>query len=130
MGKAYSNCCFFRLKKQTCDSPKSPALILKQQGNLQFLIKNHEKSIESYSQAIDLEPSNHFLYSNRSYAYLKFEKLDDALRDANKCIALQPEWGKGYERKAAVYIHQKEFDQAEAVHQLGMRFCTEQEYCR
>ena len=39
------------------------------------------------------------VYSNRSAANLKLNKLKEALSDANKCIELDRNWSKGYTRK-------------------------------
>lgn len=40
--------------------------------------------------------------SNRSAALLKLNKVTKAMEDAEKCIALNPDWEKGYFRKAAI----------------------------
>lgn len=52
------------------------------------------KAIESYTEAIIVDPSNHVLYSNRSAAYAKDEKFEKALEDAKKCVELKPDWPK------------------------------------
>jgi len=51
------------------------------------------------TQAIELDPSNHVLYSNRSGSYASLKNFDKALEDANKTVELNPSWGKGYSRK-------------------------------
>ncbi|KFD69937.1 hypothetical protein M514_06731 [Trichuris suis] len=60
-----------------------------------------EEAIEFYSKAIEKEPSNHVLYSNRSAAYAKAGKYESALTDAEKTISLKKDWAKGYSRKGA-----------------------------
>ena len=41
------------------------------------------------------------LLSNRAAAYMKLDDADAALRDADACIKLQPQWAKGFARKGA-----------------------------
>ena len=52
------------------------------------------KSQQLYTEAIDLDPENHILYSNRSAAFAKAEKYDLALTDAEKTMELKPDWAK------------------------------------
>ena len=47
-----------------------------------------------YTEAIELDPANHLLYSNRSAAYASLKKYKEALGDAEKTIELKPDWGK------------------------------------
>ena len=54
-----------------------------------------------FSQAIELEPSNHVLYSNRSGAYASLKDFQSALDDAEKTIEIKPEWAKGWGRKGS-----------------------------
>ena len=56
---------------------------------------------EKFSQAIDIEPENHVLYSNRSGAWASKKDFDKALEDASKTTELKPEWAKGWGRKGA-----------------------------
>jgi stress-induced-phosphoprotein 1 len=56
---------------------------------------------EKFSQAIELDPSNHVLYSNRSGSYASLKQFDKALEDASKTTEIKPDWPKGWTRKAA-----------------------------
>lgn len=58
---------------------------------------------EKFSQAIDLEPQNHILYSNRSAVYSAQTEYKKALEDAEKAISIKPDWSKGHARKGAAY---------------------------
>ena len=49
-------------------------------------------SSEKFSQAIELDPSNHVLYSNRSGAYASLKDWQKALEDANKVTEIKPDW--------------------------------------
>lgn len=54
---------------------------------------------EKFTQAIELDPSNHVLYSNRSGAYASLKDYEHALEDANKVVEIKPDWSKGWGRK-------------------------------
>ena len=56
-------------------------------------------SSDKFSQAIELDPSNHVLYSNRSGAYASLKDWQKALEDANKVTEIKPDWAKGWGRK-------------------------------
>jgi stress-induced-phosphoprotein 1 len=67
---------------------------LKSKANAAFSAGKNDDAISLYSQAIALDESNHVLYSNRSAAYAKSNKYDEALKDAEKCISLKPDFVK------------------------------------
>lgn len=83
-------------------------------GNDAFHAKRWQQAVDFYTQAIALDDgqNNHVLYSNRSAAFLKLNKADDALKDAVKCIQLKPEYAKGYGRKAEALLLKKKYDLA------------------
>lgn len=71
----------------------------KEKGNKAFLVNEFPEALENYNKAIQLDGSNHAVYSNRSATHLALKDYDSALRDAEKCIQLMPNWSKGYLRK-------------------------------
>jgi tetratricopeptide (TPR) repeat protein len=62
-----------------------------------------EKAVSLYSEAIQLDPANHILYSNRSAALIKMGQFGKALKDASKAKELSPEWPKAYYRQGVAY---------------------------
>ncbi|KAK2756934.1 Hsp90 cochaperone [Arachnomyces sp. PD_36] len=74
---------------------------LKAEGNKAFAAKDFNLAVEKFSQAIEIEPGNHVLYSNRSGAYASLKNFDKALEDASKTTDLKPDWVKGWGRKGA-----------------------------
>ncbi|KAK0327514.1 Hsp90 cochaperone [Friedmanniomyces endolithicus] len=74
---------------------------LKAEGNKLFAAKDFQGAAEKFSEAIDAEPTNHVLYSNRSGAYASLKQFDKALEDANKTTEIKPDWAKGWGRKGA-----------------------------
>ncbi|RVX65901.1 hypothetical protein B0A52_10265 [Exophiala mesophila] len=76
---------------------------LKAEGNKAFAAKDFKTAVEKFSQAIELDPTNHVLYSNRSGAYASLREWQNALDDANKTTEIKPDWAKGWGRKGASY---------------------------
>uniref|UniRef100_A0A8R7U4U8 Serine/threonine-protein kinase BSK1-like TPR repeats domain-containing protein n=1 Tax=Triticum urartu TaxID=4572 RepID=A0A8R7U4U8_TRIUA len=77
---------------------------LKLCGDVAVKRKNYRGASAFYSEAIELDPSDATLYANRSLCYLQMTEAGKALRDANTCIKLRPEWLKGYYRKGAALM--------------------------
>ena len=53
---------------------------LKLKGNEYFKEEKYQEAVECYTEALKLKPQCHLLYSNRSAAYNKLEKFEEALR--------------------------------------------------
>lgn len=60
---------------------------------------NFERAIEYYNSSIRYE-ENSIVYSNRAAAYLKLERFDDALVDADEALKLDSNNVKARFRKA------------------------------
>lgn len=67
---------------------------LKEKGNAALQSGKFEEAIKHYSDAIELDKTNHVLFSNRSAAYAKFGKYALALEDAERTVELKPDWAK------------------------------------
>jgi len=67
---------------------------LKAKGNAALQLENIEEAIKYYSEAIELSPDNHVIFSNRSAAYCKDQQYEKALQDAEAAIRLKPDWAK------------------------------------
>ena len=52
------------------------------------------QAIERLSDALNLNPRNVTLYSNRAAAYMRVCKYSEALDDASRALELKPEWTK------------------------------------
>ncbi|KAJ2653595.1 Hsp90 cochaperone [Coemansia sp. RSA 1250] len=100
----------------------STANDLKTQGNAAFSSGNHEEAVKLFTQAIELDPTNHVLYSNRSAALSSLKKYDDALKDAEKTIEIKPDWAKGYGRKGAALFGKQQYAEAYDVYEQGLKY--------
>ncbi|XP_063830013.1 uncharacterized protein LOC135079312 [Ostrinia nubilalis] len=98
------------------DSKKTPqvgsAEELKNKGNECVKDGKFIEAVLHYTQAIKMDPSNYVLYSNRSFAFLKIDQHYLSLQDANETVRLQPQWAKGYFRRAEVELASGLHDEA------------------
>ena len=76
---------------------------MKKQGNEAVGKGKLQEAIKLYTEAIELDPENHVLFSNRSAAFAKQNKFTEALKDAEKTVELNPEWPK-VSRKTPVTV--------------------------
>ncbi|WEJ93453.1 Serine/threonine-protein phosphatase 5 [Yamadazyma tenuis] len=84
----------------------SAAENLKGKGNAAFASKEYNTAIEHYTAAIELDPQNGVLFSNRAMSYLKLEDFHKALQDCDKGLALVSDpkaTQKLYFRKASAF---------------------------
>ncbi|XP_030383672.1 stress-induced-phosphoprotein 1 [Scaptodrosophila lebanonensis] len=94
---------------------------LKEKGNNALTAEKFDEAIAAYTEAITLDGRNHVLYSNRSAAYAKAGKFAEALEDAEKTIALNPTWAKGYSRKGAAAAGLQDYIKAFEAYNEGLK---------
>ncbi|AQZ10255.1 SGT2 (YOR007C) [Zygosaccharomyces parabailii] len=77
---------------------KAKAEHLKLEGNKAMAGKNYELAIEKYSAAISVLPTNAVYFANRAAAYSSLKDYDEAVKDAESAIQVDPSYSKGYSR--------------------------------
>lgn len=97
----------------------------KTKGNDHFKKSEFPEAVKCYTEALKRgpparNPEAHKLYSNRSACYTKLGALPEAVKDADKCIELKPDFAKGYSRKGTAQFFMKEFDKAMETYKLGL----------
>jgi len=92
----------------------------KAKGNAAFSSGDFSTAIRHFSEAIDLSPTNHVLYSNRSAAHASLQNYTDALTDAKKTVELKPDWSKGYSRLGAAHLGLSQYDDAVSAYKKGL----------
>merc|ERR1712070_889261 len=96
---------------------------LKQKGNEAFKRNEFKLACEIFTEAIELDATNHVLYSNRSAARAGNNEFDLALSDAEKVIELKPDFVKGYGRKG-------EFELAKKAYEDGLKVDAANDTCK
>jgi stress-induced-phosphoprotein 1 len=66
----------------------------KNKGNAAFSAQDFSAAVTHFTEAIQFDPTNHVLYSNRSGAYASMNKYKEALDDANETVRIKPDWAK------------------------------------
>ncbi|GAB2242933.1 hypothetical protein Droror1_Dr00019708 [Drosera rotundifolia] len=92
-----------------------------EKGNEFFKKQKYPEAIKHYTEAIKRNPKDHKAYSNKAASYTKLGAMLEGLKDAEKCIELDPTFAKGYTRKGAVQFFMKEYDKALETYQEGLK---------
>ncbi|KAG6554247.1 hypothetical protein Mapa_004163 [Marchantia paleacea] len=100
---------------------KEKALEAKARGTEFFQTQNYTAAIDAYTQALDLDPSNFQVLSNRSLCWLKIGQAEQALTDAQACRKLAPNWVKAYYREGAALRQLERFDEAADAFYCGVK---------
>jgi tetratricopeptide (TPR) repeat protein len=69
---------------------------LYRKGMLEFLNNNWERSIELLSEAAELDPARKLTFVSRGSAFLKQDRVEEALADFSHAIELDPEYARAF----------------------------------
>ena len=83
-----------------------------EEGMTDFVGHNYGRSIDLLSQAIELDPRFTLAIKSRSAAYLKLDKVREAIADMNAVIELAPENARAYHMRGLAFDKSGDFDQA------------------
>lgn len=89
-------------------------------GNDAFKAGDYVTAVKHYSEAIRKDEKDPRAYSNRAACYLKLAAIPEGLRDAGRCIELDPAFVKGYLRKAALEFAKQDYQAALKTCEKGM----------
>jgi tetratricopeptide (TPR) repeat protein len=85
---------------------------LNDRGNAWSDIKQYEKAIKDYDQAIRLDAKFTNAFICRAIAWGKRKEYDKAIQDYNEAIRLEPKSAYGYGNRAQAWAKQKQYDKA------------------
>jgi ankyrin repeat protein len=87
-------------QQSVSEANKVKASEWKDKGNAFFKKSDYANAVDAYTKGLELDPTNHIIYSNRSACYHALQQYDDCLKDAEICRRLVPHWLKGCFRLA------------------------------
>ena len=73
---------------------------LKVKANELMKKKDYFRAIELYSEALDLNKQNKYLWTNRALAYLKFSEPEKAENDCTRILEYSELFEEGYKKSA------------------------------
>lgn len=91
---------------------KAKAAEAKARGDDAFKRKDYALAIDAYTQAIDFDPTDATLFSNRSLCWIRLGQAEHALADAKTCRSLRPNWFKACYREGAALRLLQRFEEA------------------
>ena len=100
----------------------------KDKGNAFFKAGNNSSAIQCYTKGLQGVKDGvmvdtsliKVLYSNRSAAYVRYGKPEEALKDAEEALKLDPHWGKAYGRKGKALFDLAKYDLALETYEEGL----------
>ncbi|KAL9182785.1 hypothetical protein ACHAXT_004064 [Thalassiosira profunda] len=88
----------------------------KAEGDNHFRAKSYAKATKAYADALQFDPTNHIILSNKSAAHLANGEKSKALHDAKKCVEHAGKWAKGHTRLAAAMASLGRYNEAAGVY--------------
>jgi hypothetical protein len=73
-------------------------------GQALFESKLYKRAVSTFTKAIRINRLSASIYLQRSIAYIKMDRLEDALQDAHRVILLQPNDARGLHRLGLTYL--------------------------
>ena len=86
---------------------------IKERGNQEFKAQRYNAAIDYYTRAMDLNPSEPTLYSNRATCLKLLEKYRESINDYKKAIEFNPKNTKNLKKLASVYVLIGNFGEAQ-----------------
>ena len=93
----------------------------KDKGNQYVQEKQYLEALNCYTKAIELDPNDPILYSNRSAMFYNLNEFNNAIIDAEMAIQLRPQYAKAYLRKGNALEAQYRYKEALDAYELGLK---------
>ena len=93
-------------------------------------LKQSDKALKDYSEAIRLKPRVSAWYNNRGLIYADQKKYDEAIQDYTAAIDLNDENALSYRNRAMAYTRKKQYDKAVADYAKGVELAPDVAYAQ
>ncbi|XP_039243251.1 E3 ubiquitin-protein ligase TTC3 [Pipra filicauda] len=113
------------LKAQTCESSRKESEFMKQRGNEVFSRGAFVPAIISYTRAIELCRTNHFLYGNRALCFILTGDYERAVVDGKRATVLKPDWPKGHHHYCKALALLGRHEQALEANERAQELCRD-----
>jgi len=98
---------------------------LKDLGNASFKAGDMSASIQYYTQAIALDPSNHILYANRAMAYVGLLEWSAVIDDCKTALSYNDKYSKSYYRLIKALMATNKLREARQYLLIAFQKCKE-----
>lgn len=91
------------------------------------MIRNgdYPNALKEFDEGVKRDPTNKFIYSNRSLCFIKLMEPVRGLADADAALKIDPTFVKAWIRKATCHRLQKEFHKAMDAYEKGLKIDSE-----
>jgi stress-induced-phosphoprotein 1 len=93
----------------------------REKGNELYKAGDFPGAIREYNEGLRRNPESVAILSNRCATYIKLMEFNTALKDADKCIELDPKFVKAYARKGSCHHMMKEYHKAMKAYEDGLK---------
>ena len=102
----------------------------KEAGNKLFKDGDFPGAVREFDEGIKRDPNNKFLFSNRSFAFIKLMDPTRGLADANKALEIDDTFVKAWARKGTCHQLHKEYHKAMEAFEKGLQLDPENNECK
>ena len=85
-----------------------------QKGRIEEASQQDAKAIELFTKACELDPANDSAFLHRAFVNYRTGRVDEALSDVNRSLAIQPDNSRAFAFRATVYRTMKDYGRAMA----------------
>ena len=93
---------------------------LRIQGSNAFIEGSLIEAIKLYTMAIELNPTDHQTFADRSATYSRLNDTDRAMKDIRSILLIKPECSRGYYQKGAALMSLERCEDAVSVFKEGL----------
>jgi tetratricopeptide (TPR) repeat protein len=103
------------------DTPQALSAAYNSRGNAHQEIRDYERALADYNEAIRLEPRSAHPHNGRGNVYRAKGDNDRAILDYSEAIRLDPKYGSPYNGRGNAYLDREDYDRAIADYNQAIR---------